>query len=103
MNHPHLQDDRIKAILAQPFGRFSDGEFARRRQGLTKVAEKHECDAILLCGEERSGTGVGWLTGWPTSAKAIALFAPGERDVALELLVEVLPGHRHGGSTRTCP
>jgi len=81
MNHPHLQDDRIKAILAQPFGRFSDGEFARRRQALTKVAEKHECDAILLCGEERSGTGVGWLTGWPTSAKAIALFAPDERDV----------------------
>ena len=58
MNYPHLQDPRIDAILAQPFGRFSDGEFARRRQALTKVAEKHECDAILLCGEERNGTGV---------------------------------------------
>jgi len=81
MKHPHLQDPKIKAILAQPFGRFSDTEFARRRQALTKVAEKHECDAIVLCGEERNGTGVGWLTGWPTSAKAIAVFAPGERVV----------------------
>jgi Xaa-Pro aminopeptidase len=81
MKHQNLQDPKIKAILAQPFGRFSDTEFARRRQALTKVAEKHECDAIVLCGEERNGTGVGWLTGWPTSAKAIAVFAPGERDV----------------------
>jgi Xaa-Pro dipeptidase len=81
MNHPNLEDASIKTILAQPFGRFSDGEFARRRQALIEVAEKSECDAILLCGEERNGTGVCWLTGWPTSAKAIALFAPGERDV----------------------
>jgi Xaa-Pro dipeptidase len=81
VNHPHLQDPRIKAILAQPFGRFSNSEFARRRQALTNIAEKRECDAIVLCGEERNGTGVGWLTGWPTSAKAIALFMPGERDM----------------------
>ena len=81
MNHPHLQDPKIKAILAQPFGRFSDQEFARRRRALTDVAAQHDCDAIVLCGEERTGTGVGWLTGWPTSAQAFALFAPGERDV----------------------
>jgi Xaa-Pro dipeptidase len=81
VNHPHLQDPKIKAILTQPFGRFSDQEFLRRRQALTNVAAQHDCDAIVLCGEERTGTGVGWLTGWPTSARAFALFAPGERDV----------------------
>jgi Xaa-Pro dipeptidase len=81
MDHPNLQDPKIKAILAQPFGRFSDQEFARRRQSLADVAAKHDCDAILLCGEERTGTGVGWLTGWPTSARAFALFAPRERDI----------------------
>ncbi len=81
MTHPNLQDPKIKAILAQPFGRFSDQEFARRRQALSDVAAKHNCEAILLCGQERAGTGVGWLTGWPTSAMAFALFASGQRDV----------------------
>jgi Xaa-Pro dipeptidase len=81
MNHPTLHEPRIKDILAQPFGRFSDAEFARRRRALADAAARRACDAILLCGEERAGTGVCWLTGWPTSARAIALFAPGERDV----------------------
>ena len=64
-----------------PFGRFSDQEFERRRQALAKTAALHDCDAILLCGEERAGTGVCWLTGWPTSTKAIVLFEPDEQDV----------------------
>jgi Xaa-Pro aminopeptidase len=81
MNHPNLQDPKIKAILAQPYGRFSDQEFARRRQALADVAARSDCDAVLLCGEERAGTGVCWLTGWPTSTRAIALFTPGEPDV----------------------
>jgi len=79
MDHPTLQSPTIKAILAQPFGRFSDREFERRRQALTATAANHGCDAVLLCGEERTGTGVGWLTGWPTSARALVIFQPGER------------------------
>jgi Xaa-Pro aminopeptidase len=81
MNHPNLQDPKIKSILAMPFGRFSDAEFARRRQALANVSARHDCDAILLCGEERTGTGVCWLTGWPTSTRAFALFQPGKQDV----------------------
>jgi Xaa-Pro aminopeptidase len=81
MNHPSLQDPRLKAVLEQPFGRFSDDEFARRRAALAAVAAKHECEAIVLCGEERAGSAVCWLTGWPTSARAIVIFAPGEQDV----------------------
>jgi Xaa-Pro aminopeptidase len=79
--HPTLQDPKIKSILAQPYARFSDAEFARRRKALEKVAAKHECDAILVIGVERSGTGVCWLTGWPTTTEAIVVFAPGERDL----------------------
>ena len=79
--HPNLQDPKIQSILTQPFGRFSNAEFSRRRKALTEVAAKHECDAILLCGVDRSGTGVCWLTGWPTSAAAIVLFMPGKQDV----------------------
>jgi Xaa-Pro dipeptidase len=94
MKHPHLQDPKIKAILAQPFGRFSDQEFSRRRQALTNVAARHDCDAILLCGEERTGTGVGWLTGWPTSARAFVIFKPGERDVLFVEHVNHVPNAR---------
>lgn len=81
MQHPALQDPKIEAILAQPYGRFSDAEFARRRRALAETAAKHECDAVLVCGEERAGTGVVWLTGWPTSARAFVIFQPQERDV----------------------
>ncbi len=42
---------------------------------------QRECDALLICGEQRVGSGVGWLTGWPTTTEALVLFMPGERDV----------------------
>jgi hypothetical protein len=32
-------------------------------------------------GEQRAGTGVHWLTGWPTTTEAIVVFQPGEKDV----------------------
>ncbi|HZQ15045.1 MAG TPA: M24 family metallopeptidase [Pseudolabrys sp.] len=94
MDHPTLQDPKIKAILEQPYGRFSDQEFARRRRALADAAAKHDCDAVLLCGEERTGTGVGWLTGWPTSARAFVVFKPGERDVLFVEHVNHVPNAR---------
>jgi Xaa-Pro dipeptidase len=94
MDHPTLQDPKIKAILVQPYGRFSDIEFARRRRALAEVTSKHDCDAILLCGEERTGTGVGWLTGWSTTARAFVIFQPGERDVLFVEHVNHVPNAR---------
>jgi Xaa-Pro aminopeptidase len=79
--HPVLRDPAIRAILAQPYGRFSGREFARRRASLADVQHRHDCDAIVVCGEDRAGTGVHWLTGWPTSAEAMVVFSNGERDV----------------------
>ena len=81
MGREVLTDPKIAAILGAPYGRFSDAEFARRRSALADVMARHECDALLLCGEQRVGTGVGWLTGWATTTDAIVLFVPGERDV----------------------
>src|SRR5581483_8171393 len=49
---------------------------------------------VLLCGEERTGTGVGWLTGWPTSARAFVVFKPGERDVLFVEHVNHVPNAR---------
>jgi len=93
-NHPVLQDPAIQAILAQPYGRFTDAEFARRRRALADVVERHDCDALLICGEERAGTGVYWATGWPTSSEAMVVTTPSAPDV---LFVEF---HNHVPNAR---
>jgi Xaa-Pro dipeptidase len=46
----------------------------RRREALAALAARESLDALLICGENRSGSGVGWLTGWPVTAEAVALF-----------------------------
>ena len=79
--HPVLQDPKISAILAQEYGRFSNREYERRRRALADVMAKHDVDHLLMCGEQRAGTGVSWLTGWPTSTEAIVVFAPGRQEV----------------------
>lgn len=77
---PYLEP-RLRGILEQAYPRFSEPEFARRRRALAEVIAKHGCDHLLMCGENRAGTGVQWLTGWPTTTEAIVLFAPGEREL----------------------
>jgi Xaa-Pro dipeptidase len=89
-----LRDPAIQAILSQAYGRFSDHEFERRRRALTEVQRRHGCDAIVVCGEERAGTGVYWLTGWPTSAEAMVVFASGEPDVLFVEFHNHLPNAR---------
>jgi Xaa-Pro dipeptidase len=78
--HPTLQRPDVQAILGEPYGRFSDAEYARRRSALAEVMQRQSCDALLLAGEQRAFNGVYWLTGWPTSTEAFAVFVPGERD-----------------------
>jgi Xaa-Pro dipeptidase len=46
-----------------------------RRSGLlAALRERSGVDLVLICGEQRAGGGVGWLTGWPVTAEAIAVF-----------------------------
>ena len=79
-DHPVLRDPKIQAILEQEYGRMSDAEFARRKKALADVMAKHGCDAVLLCGEQRVGSGVHWISGWPVSTEAIVLFQPGRAE-----------------------
>ena len=65
---------RLRALLEQPYPKFSAGEMRRRREALSALAEQAQADIVLVCGEQRAGGGVGWLTGWPVTAEAIALF-----------------------------
>ncbi len=81
MGHPVLEQPEIRAILEQQYGRFSDAEFERRRRMLAEVMARHGCDALLLGGEQRVPSQVHWLTGWPATTEAMAIFVPGEREV----------------------
>lgn len=46
----------------------------RRRSAVAALAARESLDAVLVCGENRAGSGVAWLTGWPVTAEAVALF-----------------------------
>ena len=74
-------DPRLAAIHAAEYPRFSDAEMARRRAALARVMERAEVDQLLVCGEQRAGTGVAWLTSWPATVEAYAIVAPGEPQV----------------------
>ncbi|MCZ7563368.1 MAG: hypothetical protein M5U08_05720 [Burkholderiales bacterium] len=52
-------------ILGEAYPRFTAEELRRRRERLLERADAAGADAVLVCGENRSGTGVGWLTGPP--------------------------------------
>ncbi len=71
-------DPRLAAIHAAEYPRFSDAEMARRRSALLRVMEEAGVDHLLMCGEQRAGTGVGWLTSWPTTVEAYVIVAPRE-------------------------
>ena len=79
MTQPTL-DARLRPLLGEDYPRFSDAEFARRRGALAAVLAKHGCDHALVCGENRAGSGVQWLTGWPITAEALVVFAPDARE-----------------------
>jgi Xaa-Pro aminopeptidase len=64
---------RLRALLEQDYPRFSEGEMRRRRELMAALAERSGVDLVLVCGEQRAGGGVGWLTGWPVTAEAIAV------------------------------
>jgi len=74
-------DPRLATIHAQEYPRFSDAEMARRRAALEGVMAAAGVDHLLVCGEQRAGTGVAWLTGWATTTEAYVIVAPGEQQV----------------------
>jgi Xaa-Pro dipeptidase len=74
--HRFTLEPRLAEIHAAEYPRFSDAEMARRRAALARVMEEAGVDHLLMCGEQRTGTGVGWLTGWPTTTEAIVIAAP---------------------------
>lgn len=72
-------EPRLRAILDQPYPRFSDAEIKRRRVALGEIMHRHDVDQLLVCGEQRAGSGVSWLSGWVTTSEQIIVFDPRER------------------------
>src|SRR2546426_12574455 len=81
MPGPLNLDARLAAIHAVESPRLSDAEMARRRAMLVRVMEESGVDHLLMCGEQRAGTGVAWLTSWPATVEAYVIVAPGEPQV----------------------
>jgi Xaa-Pro dipeptidase len=75
-------DSSLQALVDQkPYARFSDEEMARRRRALIGAMQKMQVDQLLVCGEQRVGSGVGWLTGWPATTEALVIVSPHEKNV----------------------
>ena len=71
-------EPRLAVIQQAEYPQFSKTEMARRRGALERVMEESGVDHLLMCGEQRAGTGVAWLTGWPTTTEAHVIVGPGE-------------------------
>ncbi|MGZ8198795.1 MAG: M24 family metallopeptidase, partial [Burkholderiales bacterium] len=75
-------DDRLRTLVEQkPYARFSDEEMARRRRALIGAMQKMQVDHLLVCGEQRVGSGVAWLTGWPATTEALVIVSPHEKNL----------------------
>jgi len=71
-------EPRLRALVEQEYPRFSDAEYARRKERLQRAMEKAEVDHLLLVTEQRVGNAPQWLTGWPGTVEAYVVFRPGE-------------------------
>lgn len=78
-------EPRLKAIMAQEYPRFTDAEYARRRQSLAGVMEKAGVDHLLVVTDHRTGNAPQWVTAWPGSVEAYVIFKPG---VKMTMFVE---------------
>src|SRR5262245_53011595 len=54
-----------------------------RRDALAAALAAEDVEHAVVYGANRSGSAVGWLTGWPVTREALVVFTPGERDLLL--------------------
>jgi Xaa-Pro aminopeptidase len=86
---PHL-----RKILDAEIPRFSAAEMARRRQAVEALLAQAGGDHLVVCGANRFGSAVQWLTQWPVTAEAVGVFTPGERDALFVQYVNHAPQAR---------
>ena len=67
---------------------------ARRREALTALLHEHGAGHALVYGFDRSGSAIGWLTGWPVTREAALVFTPGQRDLLFVCFNNHVPNAR---------
>src|SRR5439155_13485195 len=70
--------ERLRAIVAQEYPRFSDAEYARRHRALAAVMEAAGVDHLLIITDHRVGNAPQWVTGWPGTVEAYVVFRADE-------------------------
>jgi len=81
----------LQTLVDADVPRFSDAEMTRRRTTIEKLMSDKGVDHLVLYGFNRTGSAMFWLTGWPTSAEALAVLTPGRRDVVFIQYYNHLP------------
>jgi Xaa-Pro aminopeptidase len=71
----------LLSIFEQSYPRFSDGEYARRHDGIARAMAAADVDYALIVSAQNVGNATRWMTSWPGTAEALLLFRPGERMV----------------------
>jgi Xaa-Pro dipeptidase len=65
------------------YPQFTAQELARRRTALDGIMGERDVAHVLVYGANRNGSAIGWLTRWPVTREALAIFTPGEPPVLL--------------------
>jgi Xaa-Pro dipeptidase len=81
----------LARITQAEYPRFSDAEMVRRRRAVEALLAQAECDHLVFCGANRSGSVVQWLTQWPVTAEAVGVLTPGRRDAMFVQYVNHAP------------
>src|SRR6476646_11007256 len=63
----------------------------RRRVAIEALLAAAECDHLVVCGANRFGSAVQWLTQWPVTAEAVGVLTRGERDALFVQYVNHAP------------
>lgn len=75
---PYALADNLAALAAADWPRFSEGEISRRRAAIEDLMAEAGVGYLLVYGAQWNGTGVPWLTHWPTTSEAALVVTPGE-------------------------
>lgn len=77
-----------------PYPRFSTAEMVRRRRAIEGVMARTGVDHVVVYGSDRSGSAIGWLSGWPVTREGALLVSPGEADVLFVQFTNHVPNAR---------
>ena len=79
----------LRSIFDQPYPRFSEAEYLRRKQALVDLMNAADIDIILLVTAGGVGNATRWITNWPGTQQALTTF---KKDQTSTMFVEY---HNH--------